>query len=147
MCLSLGALVVGMALLVAGCGSGGDSTTTLTHNLYIRQGNAICEKQSKARQAKLEAVAKKAGKSKVVSEPEKVKLMLEFIASYEEEVSELKALGTPPQNEDRVNKMIEEMEKAASKGRENPKVVIKSAAYFDNANELAREYGLENCGL
>lgn len=145
------AALVALALIVAGCGSGGGSTegtTALSKAEFVKQGNAICAKSSEEINEGFEEFVKENGlsknktPSKAVQE-EAVETVL--IPRVSKEVESVRALGPPDEEAEAV---LDAAEEALEKGEEDPIQFLKkeSSGPFAKANKLAREYGLTKCG-
>ncbi|HET8564898.1 MAG TPA: hypothetical protein VFL77_00315 [Solirubrobacterales bacterium] len=146
----LGALVA-LAIIVAGCGGGSDSTestSSLTKAEFVKKGNAICAKGNEEIEKGFEKFGKEHGFSKE-KEPSKAELEeaveTVVIPSVSNEVESIRALGPPDEEAEAV---LDAAEGALEKGEEDPKLFLKeeSAGPFAKANKLAREYGLTKCG-
>lgn len=146
----LGALAA-LAIIVAGCGGGSDSTestSSLTKAEFVKQGNAICAKGNEEIEEGFEKFGKEHGFSKE-KEPSKAELEeaveTVVIPSVNNEVESIRALGPPDEEAEAV---LDAAEAALEKGEEDPEQFLKeeSAGPFAKANKLAREYGLTKCG-
>lgn len=148
---ALFAALVALALIVAGCGSGGGSTETtssLTKAEFVKKGNAICAKGSEEIEEGFEEFGKEHGFSKE-KEPSKAELEeaveTVVIPKVSKEIESIRALGPPDEEAEAV---LDAAEEALEKGEEDPKQFLKSgnAGPFAKANKLSREYGLTKCG-
>lgn len=138
---------VAVAALLAGCGNGGDeSTSTLTKTQFIKQANAIC---AKANYDQLVAFKKATEKTPINpnSKAGQEKIVVVFgLPPISKAVEELAELGAPSGDEDRVGAIVSGIEDAVKEGEEDPSIVLDSAASpFIPANKLAAAYGLESC--
>lgn len=146
----LGALAA-LAIIVAGCGGGSDSTestSSLTKAEFVKKGNAICAKGNEEIEEGFEKFGKEHGFSKE-KEPSQAELEeaveTVVIPSVSNEVESIRALGPPDEEAEAV---LDAAEGALEKGEEDPKQFLKeeSSGPFAKANKLAREYGLTKCG-
>ena len=151
--IALLAALAALALIVAGCGSGSDSTSnettsSLTKAEFVKQGNAICAKGSKEINEGFEKFAKENGFSEK-KQPSKAELEegIESIVipGVRKEIEGIRALGPPDEEAEAV---LDAAEEGLEKGEEDPSLLAKeeSAGPFAKANKLSREYGLTKCG-
>jgi hypothetical protein len=149
--IALLAALAALALIVAGCGSGGGSTegtSSLTKAEFVKKGNAICAKGNEEIEKGFEEFRKEQGFSKnekpsnAVLE-EAVETVL--VPRIGKEIENIRALGPPDEEAEAV---LDAAEEALEKGEENPKLFLKeeSTGPFAKANKLSREYGLTKCG-
>jgi hypothetical protein len=146
-----GALVAGLiaSAALAGCG-GSDSTdaNSISRAAFIKKADAICEKSNERLGTAFVSSLKKNKGVKKPSNAEYEKLVgTVMVPNVKKEIEELKALGAPDGDEDRIDAMIETLEEGVEIAERDPKaVVISSDAVFGIASRLAGEYGLEVCG-
>lgn len=143
------ALVAGLmalALLVAGCG-GGDETTSLTRSQFLKQGNAMCEEQEERRNQAIQDAIKGKDQTKLLPLAQREEVVLTILPAYEEIPEKLEALGPPEGDEEKVEAIAEAMEKAASDVKSDPGKALESTSQFTQANKLSIEYGLTNCAI
>lgn len=139
--------LVGLLLVVSGCGGGGDSTTALTRGEFIKQGNQICEKQREKRNTAIAEAIAKIPKGTVMSNKVKKEVMLEITPFYEQMTKELKELGAPEGDEQKVEAIVDSMENASKETRAHLSRAINHSDEYIKPNELNREYGLEECAI
>jgi len=149
--IALLAALAALALIIAGCGGGSDSTETtssLTKAEFVKQGNAICAKGNEEIEEAFEEFGKEHGFSKE-KEPSKAELEeaveTVLIPKISKEIESIRALGPPDEEAEAV---LDAAEEALEKGEEDPKQFLKeeNAGPFAKANKLSREYGLTKCG-
>lgn len=148
---ALFAALVALALIVAGCGSGGgstESTSSLTKAEFVKQGNAICAKGSEEINEGFEEFVKENGLSKTKAPSKAVQeeaVETVVIPRVSKELESIRALGPPDEEAEAV---LDAAEEALEKGEEDPTAMLKqeNAGPFAKANKLAREYGLTKCG-
>jgi ABC-type Fe3+-citrate transport system substrate-binding protein len=148
---ALGAGILVVALVVAGCGGGGDetSTNTISKAVFIKKGNAICQKGSERMVVSFTSFLEKEKSSvKHPSQATKEELVGEaLVPSVKREIKEFEALGAPSGDEDRVGEIIKALEEGLETAESNPEAVVSSSdAVFGIPSRLAGEYGLEVCG-
>lgn len=140
-------LLAALSLLFAGCGGGDDETTSsLTRAQFIKQGNAICKKAEEEKGKAIRALLAKVKPNQQFSQERKEQLVLTVILPpYEQMTEDLKGLGAPEGDEEKVEAIIKEMEKAAKETKADPSVAVTSVREFEEANKLATKYGLTSC--
>lgn len=143
---------VAIAVVAAGCGSGDDDSTTatLTKAQFIKRGDAICKKGDQEIEDGFESFAEEKNLPDN-KEPTKAQLTeaVETIVlpSIQSQSEALRDLPAPSGDEDQVSAMLDAVEEAVEEGEEDPAALISSKADpFNEANELASEYGLKVCG-
>ncbi|HET9153986.1 MAG TPA: hypothetical protein VFN85_07715 [Solirubrobacterales bacterium] len=152
--MALSAAVAVLAILVAGCGGGSDSSSTeastssLTKAEFVKEGNAICAKGSKEINEGFEQFVEENGLSKKKAPPKAVQeeaVETVLIPRIRKEVESIRALGPPDEEAEAV---LDAAEAALEKGEEEPIQFLKeeSEGPFAKANKLSREYGLVKCG-
>lgn len=140
-------LLAALLLLFAGCGGGDDeSTSSLTRAQFLKQGNAICKKSEEEKGKALRSLVAKLDPNKPITKERKEQLVLTVILPpYEQMTEDLKGLGAPEGDEEEVEAIIKEMEKAAEKTKADPGVAVTSVREFEDANKMATDYGLTSC--
>ncbi|HEV2791215.1 MAG TPA: hypothetical protein VGV69_07955 [Solirubrobacterales bacterium] len=151
--IALLAAVAAIAMVAAGCGGSDDSTETtseLTKVEFVKQGNAICAKFNKEVEAEFERFAKEKNLSQneQLSEAALIEGAEEFfVPMVKRQINELRALDAPSAEEQKVDKIFSAAEKALAEGEENPSLFLaEDGGPFKEANKLARDYGLTDCG-
>ena len=148
---ALAAGLMTIALVIAGCGGGGNSSTgasPIAKAAFVKKADAICKKSSERLATGFVLFLKKHKNVKRPSEAEYEQLVgTILVPNVEREVKELRALGAPSGDEDRVGEIIEALEEGIETAESDPKAVAGSSdAVFGIASRLAKEYGLEVCG-
>jgi hypothetical protein len=136
--------VVALALVIAGCG-GGDETTALTKGQFLKEGNEICKQQTEKRNAEIRALIEGKDQRKLLPLARREKLVLETLPTYAEVPKKLNALGAPEGDEKEIEAITKAMEAAVKSVEANPKEALESTKQFFKASKLASEYGLEEC--
>jgi hypothetical protein len=156
---SLQALCVGallaLLLIVAGCGSGGDSSSTqsgahtLTHKQYARRAQAYCHRDY-LRQAKaMEKYSKAHGISKAPTQAQREQVntavVLGFVARR---IAFLKSLPVPEGDEKEIQAIIKAMESGLEESRREPASLAKpfDPEPFTENRHLTADYGFWLCG-
>lgn len=144
--------VIAAAMLVAGCGGGGDSsgssTGTISKEEFVAKANAICKDGTERLQAAIGRVLKDQPNITKVSQAEQEKIVTTvLVPNVSKEVKELRALGAPDGDEERVDAMVTALEEGVETAERDPQAVTKSSdAIFGIASRIAGEYGLTTCG-
>lgn len=140
-------------LVVAGCGSSGgtESAPSLTKAEFLKKGNAICAKGGEEINKAYEEFSRKhvAG-GKTPSEALLDEAAAEIVLPVREgEVRQLRALGAPSGQEERVDKMLTAWEEGIEKGEEDPNSLRKAGPEFAfyKSYSMGIDYGLTKCWL
>lgn len=133
-----------LALAIAGCG-GGDETTSLSRSQFVKQANANCEKQEERRANIIRKEITGRDQTKLLPLKDREQLVLKTVPPYEAMAAELESLGAPEGDEEKVEAIVEAMEKAAENVKDDPATALTSTSQFQGANQLAARYGLTGC--
>lgn len=138
-----------MVLVVGGCGSGGaESTVALTKAQFLVKANAICRK---AYREINQAYGKFSHADENTTTEAKRNREAERIVppALNKVVRELRAIGVPSGEEERVNKILTTWEEGIKMGEEDPLALrgIKGKFAFEKAYKGLWGYGLTGCGL
>jgi hypothetical protein len=134
-------LVLLAALSAAGCGGGGGETVTKSD--FVRQGNAICGKWQQARTKNFSEVNQKF--KPPLTQAKREKAVLFILAPYEDAMEGLKELDPPAGEEEKVEAIIDALDKAWAQAQADPSALISSGVAFKKSNELLEDYGLDEC--
>jgi hypothetical protein len=159
--------VLAITLILVGCGgrgsdsttsssdsttSGGDSSTaSLSKADFIKRADAICEAGGKRTQSEYAAYAeeKKLSAKKEPTPVQYAEVSDEIqIPAFKRQAEELRALGAPAGEEDKIDAMIDALDAGIEKVEEaDPKKALEStSSMFGEADKLAVAYGLKVCG-
>jgi hypothetical protein len=143
--------VAAIALIVAGCGSSSDDTTSsLTKAEFISQADAICKKGNSEIESELEAFAKKNGikENEEPSTAQGVELSdTILVPNIKNQSGELRSLGAPSGDEAEVSAMLDSLDEGVEEAEEDPEALFSGKSDpFGPANKMAKELGLEVCG-
>jgi hypothetical protein len=143
-----------LALFAAGCGGGGDntsSTASLTKAQFIKKADGICESAEEKLESEFESFAKQHNLSE--KQPPTQKESAEaaetiLLPSIEGQVEDIRALGAPSGEEQKVEELLAAVEAGVEKGKQDPVAFIEEEGDnpLNKANKMAREYGLKVCG-
>jgi hypothetical protein len=146
------AALAALALIVAGCGSGGGSTSSesssLTKAELIKQGDAICKKGEEALEEEANEFAKENGiDTNKPTKAQQEEVIEQVVApSLHKQAEELRELGTPSGEESAVEEIFDSLEKGTEELEAEPEALLKGTNPVEEASKLAREYGFKECG-
>ncbi len=142
----LGVLALAL-LIVTGCGGDSESQTTesLTKTQYVKQADAICQRQNEKKDAELNKAYEELQKKKTsggrAAEEKIIEVALPPIADMTEEVAEL---GVPTEQSEEAKKFVAEMEAAISKVQDDPSLALDGEP-FEGAKARAARLGFKQC--
>jgi hypothetical protein len=144
------AVLVALAVVVAGCGSDDettDETVTLTKAEFIKQGDAICKKGNDASEKEAEEFAEENDFTLEKASDEQLEEAVSevLVANLNGQLDELEALGAPEGDEEQVEEIIESLEGAVEEIEDDPGVVF-DGEVLKEPGELAQDYGFKVCG-
>jgi hypothetical protein len=148
---------VALALIAAGCGGGGDTSSTistgaLSKEAFIKKADAICATGNEELQKGFATYLKKNKKSIIaLRHPSKADyqgLIIDvLVPNLEKEIKGIRALGAPSGDEEQIEGFLTALEEGIEVAEDDPKAVTHSSeAIFGIGSRLAKEYGLEVCG-
>jgi hypothetical protein len=142
----LGAGILAMMALGIGCGGSDSNSTALTKAQFVKQANAICQKSEQERS---EAMTLATAEFKATGEKLTPKIqeeaILKVVEPYRRATQTLAGLDRPDGDEKKIEGIVQAMEEAYAKVKEDPRQVLTSTASFNRANKLALAYGLDDC--
>ncbi|MGN6663616.1 MAG: hypothetical protein ACTHK6_05350 [Solirubrobacterales bacterium] len=144
--LALAGVVAAFALMGVGCGSGGNSTSSVTKVQYVNKVDGLCEEREEERSKNIEAVVNKLKHGEILTN-KKQQRMIEtiIIPSYGKMIENVKSLEAPEGAEAETEELIKAMEKAQKKVEADPRQAVSSVIMFEEANGLATKFGLKHC--
>lgn len=138
-----------LALPLAGCG-GGDETssdttqgTPLTQADFIAQADSICAQGDKDLEQEQQA---QFGNSQPTDAEVTAFVDDTLIPNLEQQANAIDALGPPDEDIDQVNAIVDALRGGIEELQTNPDSIVDGSTAFDEANKLAQEYGLQDCG-
>lgn len=147
---SLGAGALAIALIFAGCGDDSSSSAnSISKEEFIAKADAICKQGTRRMEAGLVKFLTDGGEIQKPSQADNEKFIVTIlIPSLKREIKELRALGVPDGDEEKVEAMISSLEEGLDTAEDNPEVVAAGSTdiVFGIASRLAGEYGIETCG-
>jgi hypothetical protein len=145
---AFGAGVLTAGLLLAGCG-GSDSGESISKEEFIAKADAICKQSNQRMEAAFTKFLKDNPTLTKPTDPRFQPLVGDvMVPSLKREIEELKELGVPDGDEEKVGAMISALEEGLETAEDNPEVVTGSSSdtVFGIASRIAGEYGAEVCG-
>ena len=141
------ALLFAIAALVAGCGddkesteSGGSDSPPLTKAEFLEQGNAVCAEGNEA----IDAAAADLNQNSPQQEIEAFASET-LVPEVQKQIDGLSELSPPEGDEAQVEAIIEAAQEANDQVEEDPSLITSNEDPFNEANDLASEYGLTEC--
>ena len=137
------ALLFALAALIAGCGGddeGSGSGEPLTKAEFLEQGNAICAEGN-------EAINAAAGDLNQNSPPEEIQAFASetLVPEVQNQIDGLRGLSPPEGDEATVEAILDAAQEANDQVEEDPSAITSNEDPFNEANDLASEYGLQEC--
>jgi hypothetical protein len=144
------AAAIVVVLVLVGCGGGDDSSASgsISKQEFIAKADAICTKSNKRMESQL---GKFLVSGKQISKPTQADnekfVATVLIPSLRKEIDEIKALGVPAEDEERVTAMIVALEEGLETAENDPRSVAAGSAevIYGIPSRLAGEYGLKVC--
>lgn len=137
-------------LVWAGCG-GGESTAALSKPQFLKKANAICARKTAAMGKGDAAFWKRhGGGSAHPSEALENELQIKVILPVrEEELRQIRSLGLPRGDEQRVEEILTAWEEGVEKAEEDPRSMRAGGPEFAfyKTYSMGIDYGLEKCWL
>jgi hypothetical protein len=147
--LSTGIIGCGAVLIfiLAGCGGGSGSTSDgeISKANFLKQGNAICEKQNAAMEQALQQLSKGENKPSRAAQARFVSVTV--VPDIEAEIAALESLSYPSQDEEAIETFLAEAENALHEVKKEPGILTNGAGPFASADKFASTYGLSACGF
>jgi hypothetical protein len=140
-----------VAAVASGCGDSGSSTADTTAGIskaeFTKQANAICAETNQELIKISEEFSKEnPSEGKPLTDAQVSELAKLALPTVARQVEELRALGVPAGEEEKVDAIFSAAEEAVAKGEEDPAAIYGAdGGAFAKANRLATEYGLDRC--
>lgn len=145
------AVLMALAVIVVGCGGGGETTgiTTVASSKaeVIKKGDAICKKANEQNEVEASNFAKAhdfdpegASKPQLEQLVEKV-----LVPSLNQQAEELGQLGAPEGDQEQIEAIIVALEAAAEEIEDEPSLAFE-AKVLNKPSRLAAKYGFTVCG-
>jgi hypothetical protein len=151
---AVAAMTIVLALTsVVGCGGTDQSSASNNKAAFIHKANAICEATRKALTSSeafkvLREVKEETGKSG--REAEAAFIPKWVVPKAEAEVEEIRSLGAPSGDEDRIEALLSSLEDVLETAKSHPKRYLHEQFTFKHpyrkVEKLATEYGIAACG-
>jgi len=150
-----GVVAIVAALLLAGCGGSNDSSSgsSISKEEFIAKADAVCKQSNKRMEKELFEFLRQnrtgGGSLRKPSVAQNEKFIASvLVPNLRREIKELKALGVPDGDEEKVGAMISALEEGLETAENETATVAAGTSdmIFGIASRLAAEYGLETCG-
>lgn len=147
------ALLVGtlMTAMLVAAGCGGDDGDSLTKAEFVKKANAICvagnEEIEKGIESYVEENSPGGGRLTDAQLTEGAEEIV--VPSLRKQVDGIAALGTPSEDGEQAEEIVETAEGALEEVEDEPALAVPQTGDrkpFAEANRLARDYGLDVCG-
>jgi hypothetical protein len=151
-------LVLLAAAFSAGCGSGDSATdqAPISKAEFIKKASSACAKTSGKIESEFSSYVQgqagreveKAEKAKEMTPDEAAAKVTEviLIPAKNQEVGEIRALGSPRGDENRIRELLDTFEEGIEKAEAHPeRAAIDGDEAFGTASHMADQYGLEGC--
>ncbi len=141
-----------LALAVAGCGGGDDTTSetsaALTKAEFIKQADAICVKGEEALEGEVEEFAEEndVDTEKPTKEQQEEVIADVVAPATRQQVEQISDLAAPSGDEETIEAMVEAVETGSTELEDNPELLLEGENPLRDGSKLARAYGLEECG-
>jgi hypothetical protein len=159
------ALVLAAGLIAAGCGDDDDETTAasvpttttsgatgatgatgeaLTKDEFIKQADAICASGDKTINEAFDAL----GPGEPSGQEQEQVITDTVVPEVQGEIDGIRALTPPAGDEEEVGAILDAAQSAVDEVKADPSLLTEQNAEdpFKEANQLAKEYGLKECG-
>jgi hypothetical protein len=140
-------------LLAVGCGGEGDSETAadtepLSKPQFVKQANAVCERELKEKDEAVQKALSKAGETgQDSSRADLERIVSEVVLpGFEQTTKELRDLTPPVKEQEAVDDILQQFENALKETEEDPTKLL-AANPFLAASEAAAAYGLTACNF
>ncbi len=149
--LAIGTLAI-LLFAAAGCGGGGGDSSTDANAIpkaeFIKKADAICSAGNKRMEVTFAHFLEENKNIRHPSEADYESLVGKVVVpNVRREIKEIRTLGAPEGDEDRVEAILEALEEGVETAENDPKAVVSSSeAIFGISSRLGKEYGLEVCG-
>jgi hypothetical protein len=136
-----GIALLAAGLLAAGCGGGDDD---LTKAEFVNQADAICKKGNQ----EIDKAAKQVFTSKQAPSKAQFEKFVNdtLIPNTQSQIDQVRDLNPPSADEDQVNVLLDEAQAGLDKVKQDPTVLEGKVDPLKKANQLAKDYGLTECG-
>ncbi|HWO82177.1 MAG TPA: hypothetical protein VNM38_00105 [Solirubrobacterales bacterium] len=140
--------LVAAAVVLAGCGGGGDSTESTSTNAslskaeYLKRGNQMCKDGYR----NLHKAVLSLGENPAETNEEKQQFVLGMVLPpYQQLVDQLSSLSAPTQDKAKVQAFLNSYRKEIEALEADPAQGLSGQPIFAEPQQLAEEYGLTAC--
>jgi ABC-type phosphate/phosphonate transport system substrate-binding protein len=146
--ISLAAVALAVALIVAGCGDDSSvATSSISKDQFIEKVDAICTQGNKRMEAAFATFLQENQNVKRPSKADYEELVEKVvIPNLGREIREIRTIGAPSEDADKVGAILEALEDGLETAEGDPTVAVTSSqAVYGISSRLAQEYGLKVC--
>jgi len=142
----VGAGLLTLALLVGGCGGGGEETSAehlISKAALLKKGNAFCNKKNEELTAAFTPFVEE-------HRSDDVQFAIEHVIPMRSaEVKYLRHIGPPAEDAEQFEKLLTAMEEGISRAKQDPHSMLESEEHFafSRAFDIGLDFGLEKCWL
>ncbi len=141
----LTAAALAMAIALAGCGGGDESSTTpeaLSKDEFIAQADQICADANDS----LETAIDDASSSGQPSPEVLTQLITDtLLPTVQGAVDQIRTLAAPTGEEEQVAEILDSFDRSIEDARADPEAALNSTSPFEEAEQLAADFGLQEC--
>ena len=135
--------------VIAGCGGGDTSTTQEKASIpqekatFLEQADAICANGNR----KLKVANEQAfGNQQANQADVELFVRTKIVPIVQAQVDQIRALAIPSGDQAAVREMLDAAQSDVEKAKREPELLAQNKPVFEDANELASDYGLTACG-
>jgi hypothetical protein len=135
-----------------GSGDAAGTTPTIGKAEFIKKADAICSRTSgKIAETTSNALAKFADDPAALKEGMADVVPTLFVPRVEEEIAEIRSLGSPPGDEDQIDAFLNALQAVVDQAEEDPEAFARADFTspaenpYQEADELADKYGFKKC--
>jgi ABC-type phosphate/phosphonate transport system substrate-binding protein len=137
--------------IAGGCGGGSDDSSadaTISKAAFVKKADAVCLHGNKRMEVAFARFLEANKNIKRPSDADFEELVGKvLVPNVKREIKEIRALGAPSDDEDKVGEIVTALEEGLETAEGNPQAAVNSSeAVFGISSRLAKEYGLEVCG-
>lgn len=133
------------AIAIAGCGGGDESSTAaLSKDDFLAQADQICAKGDQ----ELNDAGQQLAQGGRPSEEDLNQFISDtLVPNLESQADQIRGLGAPAGDEEQVNAIVDALDTGIEQIKADPSGAVSGGGgSFDDANKLAQDYGLTDCG-
>jgi hypothetical protein len=130
--------------MLAGCGGGNDTSTTMSKAQVIKQGDMICRRASNEKSTAFRSYMRNHPAALKTQQGQRQVVVAAVLPAIEEELEGLQKL-TPASDADSYRAILSALEAGIPAADAEPRNLTKANTPLRKANQLARQYGFKVC--